>query len=185
VRPRIGMIFALCALLNASAQTKTQSKPDTLGLSVQAFRSFAGNLPTLSGRIQAITLFQETFDKQASIAVLTRSEGFGWQVYVFSDTNGRGFQLEWKSGKLDYSFSVSDPAFFKRHRLDHGEAVQFSGCAQHMCPEIHSAMLYIPSKRTAYTATYDKGKISYSPKMESPEEMAYKADLDELVNAMP
>lgn len=179
--PVVLALFVLLNLPNAARSGKSESAG--VGLSAAEFRDFAKSLPELPGRIQAIRLFEESGGQRASVAVATWGEGTGWQVFVFDSPSGRNFRLEWESGKLDDSFSVGDPSALKTFTfMDGKQGVQFSGCAPHNCPsDVFSVMLYVPSKKTAFTARYVWGKVTYSPTQESLENRQYKDALAQLV----
>lgn len=174
------VLFVLLSTPNSSAQGGAQSKSGN-GLTVQEFRDFAKNLPDLPGRIEAIRLFQGLRQKEVFIAVATWGRQPGWQLFVFDSTAGVKFHLDWKSGKLDDSFSVSDAGALKVFGFALEQGVEFAGCAPHACPEVFSVLLYVPSKRTAFTAKSVYGKVTYSPGVEASENAPYKAALDQLI----
>jgi hypothetical protein len=174
-------LFVLLNLPNAVPTAKAQSAGD--GLSAGEFRDFAKSLPELPGRIQAIRLFGKAGRQTSSVAVLTWGERSGWQIFVFGSPLGRNFRLDWKSGKLDDTFYVSDPSNLKVFSfMDGKQGVQFSGCAAHNCPNgVFSLLLYVPSMRTAFVAKSVLGKVTYSPSLESAENSEYKKALVQLV----
>ncbi len=84
--------------------------------------------------------------------------------------------------ELRDSFAVSSSGAFQTRTVGTAEqALQFSGCAAHNCPDVFSVLLYSPSKNAAFTATYVRGKLNYSPNVESPDNRDYKDALNEYV----
>ncbi|MGH9615679.1 MAG: hypothetical protein ACRD28_02975 [Acidobacteriaceae bacterium] len=179
---RFCMAFALFAVMNLPVPP-VYSKVQLQGndLSVQEFRGFAESLPKLPGQIQAVRLFRESGGREASVAVATWGERSGWQLFVFSPHNGQHFQLEWKSGKLDDSFYVSYPDALKIFNFGEEDGVEFSGCARHVCPEVFSIMIYVPSRQVAFKAKSIYGRVLYSPSLETPRNHLYKDALDQLI----
>jgi len=154
-------------------------------LSVKEFRNLAESLPELPGRIQALRLFQGTIGQQASVAIATLGEKTGWRLFVFASNSGKHFRLEWKSGKLPYTFAVADPAALRLFDFGNEVGVEFSGCAPHSCgggpSAVFSVLLYVPSKRTAFMATYSLDKVTYSENLKIKGNERYKGALEQLV----
>ncbi len=177
------LLFALLNLPNVVVSAEAQSATD--GLSAAEFRDFAKSLPELPGRIQAIRLFGGASGQTTSVAVLTWGGPSGWQIFVFDSPAGRNFRVEWKSGKLDDAFYVSDPSDLKIFSfMDGKQGVQFSGCAAHNCPNgVFSVLLYVPSKQAAFFAKSVLGKVTYSPTLESAGNLEYKDALEQLVKS--
>lgn len=177
--------FVLCTFFNAACASthqnlEAQGKND--GLSVSEFGNVVASLPELPGRIQAIRLFRARGSVKNAIALIAFSKESGWHMYIFSRIKADKFSLEWKSGKLDDSFYVTGPEAFKVISLDDGDGITLEGCAAHLCPdEVFSIMLYVPSERTAFTAKYVWGKITYSKKLQNPQDQKYKNILSQLV----
>ncbi len=184
MRTVIPLAFVLLAILNLPSiirGAKAQSPGD--GLSATEFRNFAKSLPRLPGRIQAIRLFNESSGEKSSVAVATWGERSGWRLFVFGSRKGQNFQLEWKSGRLDDTFAVGDPSSLRAFNfLDGTEGISFEGCLRHNCPDVFSILLYVPSLRTAFTATSVYRKVTYSSDMRLPEDEKYKSVLDQLVD---
>ncbi len=175
------LLFGIIATQALSAQDQTKSENG--GMSVSEFRDLADSLPKLPGNIQAIRLFRDSGPGQTNFAAIaTFSNQMGWQISIFDSPVGRKFKLIWQSGKLDDSFSVSDPSALKLFHLGQEDAVEFEGCALHVCPDVFSILMYVPSKRTSFSVKYVWGKVSYSPVLESPANAPYKSALDQLVS---
>ena len=152
-------------------------------MSVGEFRNLADSIPKLPGSIQAIRLFTTSEDQQQiSAAFATFDKKAGWQILMFDSRADEKFHLAWQSGKLDDSFSVSHPDALKVFHFGHENAVEFDGCAPHVCPDVFSILMYVPSKRAASTAKYVWGKVTYSPALDSAAEAPYKSALDQLVS---
>ncbi len=175
------ILFGVIAVGNVSAQDEMKSGNG--GMSVAEFRDLADSLPKLPGSIQAIRFFSSSGDQQGtSAAFATFERQAGWQVSIFNSHGDLKFQLEWQSGKLDDSFSVSSPDALKIFHFEKEDAVVFDGCAPHVCPDVFSILMYVPSKRTTFTAKYVWGKVTYSPTLGSPSEVQYKSALDQMVS---
>lgn len=178
---RMALVLLIFSSLQNTA-TCDEGSSESGGLSVVELREFANSLPDLPGRIQAIRLFRESGGQRSSVAVATWAERSGWQIFVFNSPSGKKFQLEWTSGKLDDTFTVSSFHALEIFDLGTELGVSFYGCAPHLCGGgVFSVLLYVPSKRTAFTARYVHGKVTYSPGLESPENSSYKSALDQLV----
>jgi hypothetical protein len=172
------LLFAVLNPPSVTMAAKAQSASD--GLSAAEFRAFAKSVPELPGRIQAVLLFRESGGKRA-VALATLDERGGWRLFVFNSSSSSTFRLEWKSARLDDSFAVSSPSSLRLFSLGDEDAVQFSGCGRHACPDVFSFMLYVPSLRTAFTATSVYGKVTYSSNMRLPADEEYKGALDRLI----
>ena len=150
------------------------------GLSVAQLRTLANSLPG-SSSIQAIQFLRKDGFWIDRAAILTLGKNSGWQIFVFNRQSNEKITLEWKSGKLDDSFAVSSPNQFQLVVAASETALKFSGCAAHVCPDVFSVMLYVPSKKTAFSATYIWGKVTYSPAGNGPDSQIYKSSLDQLI----
>jgi len=150
------------------------------GLSVAQFRALANLLPTSAGSVDAILLEKDGL-WLGRAAILTGRVGIGWQIFVFHREGNGKIALEWKSGKLDESFQVSSPDQFQIVLAASEGALKFSGCAPHNCPDVFSVMLYVPSKKAVFSATYKSGNVTYSPGSEWPDARFYKASLDRFI----
>lgn len=151
------------------------------GLTAAQFRSLAGSLPKLPGRIQAVLLFREAPEGTGAALATLENRG-GWHILVFGSRRGHGFKLVWDSGRLGDGFAVSSPSSLRVFSLGGEDAVQFSGCGRHVCPDVFSFMLYIPSLRTSFTATSAYRKVTYSSNMRLPSDEKYKSALDQLID---
>jgi hypothetical protein len=152
------------------------------GMTVEEFRNLADSLPKLPGTIQSVLLFRASGDKQSiSAALATFDDKKGWQLLVFHSLEGRKYQLEWQSSKLDDSFYISNPGALKVFSLGDETAISFEGCARHACPDVFSILLYVPSRRSSFTATYIRGKVTYSPSLTTEEQESYKSVLVQLI----
>lgn len=156
-----------------------RAAPEETGISVSQWQALASELSLLSGSIQAVQLLRSDGFWVDRVAFLTESRDSGWQIFVFHLENTDRFSLEWKSGKLEDSFAVSSARQFETRNVAGSEQVlEFSGCAAHNCPDVFSVMLYVPSRKTAFTATSILGKVTYSSGLESPANRVYKGALD-------
>jgi hypothetical protein len=173
------LFFGMFSVSSASAQN---ANIGSSGLSPEQFRALAASLPPSSAHIQAVRLFDRMGDKgESSAAVATFDSQQGWRLFAFAPNPQKGFVLTWKSGALDDSFAVSDPSALKVFQLASGDAIVFEGCAKHVCPDVFSILLYVPSASASFTAKYVWGKITYSPALNSPTEAAYKEALEQLI----
>ena len=157
---------------------------DDGGLTAGQLRRLVQAVPDL-GRIYAVKLLRDaSVGGATSIAVLSARAGRGWSVDVIAKGKGGGFRVEWSSGELGEGFAVSSQSGLSLFDLGSEQAVTFGGCAAHMCPEVFSEMLYVPSKRQAFTGTCTDGKVRYSFKADEAT-LAYKSALDELLKQHP
>ncbi len=149
------------------------------GLTVAEFRRFVQAIPRLPGRIEDIHFFRGPGGiNPEGVALLIGVKQGGWQLFILDrDKNGR-WKLAWSSGKLEDSFNVSSRQEFLIANPGGGEAVQFSGCAAHVCPDVFSILVYAPSKKAAFKVDVRWGHIGYSPGLEAPENRRYKDWLD-------
>jgi hypothetical protein len=112
--------------------------------------------------IYSIRLFREKDNGRISATVLTASKRTGWQIVLISPQGLDGYHRSWVSAKLPESFAVSSPEALRTYGLSDGDAIVFSGCAPHMCPDIFSAMLYVPKQHRAFVATCNNGQTAYA-----------------------
>jgi hypothetical protein len=159
------LLFAVLNPPSVTMAAKAQSTSD--GLSAAEFRAFAKSVPELPGRIQAVLLFRESGGKRA-VALATLDERAGWRLFVFNSSSSSTFKLEWKSARLDDSFAVSSPSSLRLFSLGDEDAVQFSGCGRHACPDV-------------FTATSVYGKVTYSSNMRLPADEEYEGALGQLI----
>lgn len=174
----------LTALLITAMQANSAARGilQKTGLSASQLQNLVDVLPPKSGSIQSIEFLRSDGFSIDRAAVLTQPRGGGWKILVFHLEKTGKFASEWKSETLPASFAVSSSSAFQARTVGTAEqALQFSGCAAHTCPDVFSVLLYSPLKKTAFTATYVRGKVSYSPNLESPENRDYKDALDEFV----
>ena len=152
------------------------------GLSAEELLRFAQSLPALPGRIQTIQFLRDSDGNfPGFVELLTESPESGWQVFVFRFDGANHFTLEWNSGKLDDSFAVSSPDALKVVDLGDEWVTTFEGCAAHACPDVFSALLYSPSRHSAFITTYLRGKVMRSPGLDAPSNRIYKNILNEIV----
>lgn len=133
------------------------------GLSVAQLQKLTHSLPPLHGRIQAFRLFRDDSPSVNAAAILTAGKKSGWQLFVFRAQPDGKAALKWKSGKLANSFAVSSGDEFQIPELVGQQVLSFSGCSAHACPDVFSALIYVPSLNTAFSETYLRGTITYSP----------------------
>jgi hypothetical protein len=150
-------------------------------MSVSEFRKLSDSLPQSLTQIQSLILFKERGHDKYSAAIATFDEKLKWQIDVFSPVATGGYEIEWKSNQLSDAFSVSYPDALKRFNLDGEQVVLFEGCAPHVCPNVYSILLYVPSKRAAFVANAVWGKISFSPSLDTDDNADYKRILSNLV----
>lgn len=174
------MAFLTCTALTKLPAQKRQAT-GAGGLSVHQLRNLVNSLPPLPGTIQAIQFLQDGEFQINRAAILTDGAGSGWQVFVFGLESTGKFQLEWKSGRLDDSFAVSSADQFQAYFLSDEQVLKFSGCAAHACPDVFSVMLYVPEKKSAFTATYTLGNVTYSPFGDGTMYRYYKMELDRYI----
>lgn len=178
---RYATVSLLLSLLCMGAASGSPSSNEKDGISIDEFRNLAKTLPTLPGRIQAIQIFYDSTAHENAVAFATFDDKAGWQVSVFDPNREGGFKLAWQSGKLADSFAVSSQSELRVASLENEQAVQFEGCAAHVCPDVFSILLYVPSKHTVFTADYVWGKVTFSVNLDSVENSRYKSVLSNLV----
>lgn len=171
----------LSVLLVCMAASVRGAPAQELGLSRDDFRAFASSLPALPGNIMAVRFLMNVGRPKIPLAaILTFGEGSGWQIFLFRPTDTPKFALEWRSGRLADTFQGSSGGELKTFQLGYEEALVFEGCAAHVCSDVYSILLYVPSQRAAFVANYAWGKASYSFRLQSPENRRYKGILDQL-----
>ena len=176
------VLSLLVCTVVAGAIAQKVPAPDETGISVSQLQALVGELPPLpEGSIQAVQFLRRDGFWINRVAFLTETRNGGWQIFVFHLEKTGKHSLEWKSGKLDDSFSVSSPDALKVFSYGREQGIRFSGCAAHACPDVFSILLYVPSKRTAFTAKYVRGETAYSLELDSPENSYYKTILNQLV----
>jgi hypothetical protein len=184
MRP-IVISIALAMLLTcgyAKPAPRQEGHQSETGITVSQLQNLLNALPSLPGTIQAIRFLRRDRFWIDGAAVLTQGEHSGWQIFVLHLGSGGKTSLEWKSGRLDDSFAVSSANQLRTRNVGVSEeALEFSGCAAHNCPDVFSVMLYVPSRRAAFTATCISGKVKYSPGLESADNRKYKDAVDQLV----
>ena len=173
-------LLGVIAVGNVSAQD--EMKAGSGGMSVAELRNLADSLPQLPGSIRRSRFFSTSGDQRGTAALATFEKQAGWQISIFNSRGDQKFKLGWESGKLDDSFSVSSPDALKIFHFGSEDAVEFNGCAPHVCPDVFSILLYVPSKGTAFTAKYVWGKVTYSPTLGTAADAQYKSALDQLVS---
>lgn len=178
---RFASILFLIPLLFVGVARAEPSNNRQDGISVNEFRSLAKSLPELPGRIQAVQIFYDSMIHQNAIALATLDEKSDWRLFVFSSVKKGQFQLTWQSGKLADSFAISSQNELKVFSLEDEQAVQFEGCASHVCPDVFSILMYVPSKNAIFTADYVWGKVTFSANLETTENARYKLILNNLV----
>jgi hypothetical protein len=148
------LIFAVaCSFCDAQSPFEEAITPTQLAALVQS-------LP--NEQIYSIRLFREESNNRLSAELLVAGGHKGWQVQVVSPRAATGYSISWKSSWLADAFAVSSPQALGTYGLGNEEAVTFSGCAAHECPDIFSVLLYVPSRHRAFTATCENGQTSYS-----------------------
>lgn len=136
VRGISAAFLVLSASLSIPARaSRAESTWHAGGLTEADFRAFARSLPKLPGRIDALRLLQASSGGPVLITLLTWGKRSGWQLSVFAPVRGGAYERQWRSGKLDDTFHVSGPNDLKVFTFGDGsQAVQYSGCAAHSCP---------------------------------------------------
>lgn len=167
--------LALCSA--GCIESRAQSSFED-GLKPEQLAKVSQVLP--SNLISSVRLFHEKTNSRLSAAFLTQQRGKGWQLLLVSPRGHSEYRIGWQSPVLSDGFAVSSPEQLRIYGLEDGDAIAFSGCAPHMCPDVFSVLLYVPSYRRTFTATCDGGKTSYSfPLTEA--NLKYKGLLDELL----
>lgn len=158
MRGRIVMVLATIALgLTASSACLAQQFDS--GIPRSAFETISKSLPPRS-RIESVRLFNDFQKTASSVAVLTSTKA-GWRIYVFAPSGKLGYEAVWNSGTLADTFMVATPSL-EIAQVDEQDAIAFHGCVQHMCPDIFSSFLYVPSLHRAFIGTCRDGKTELS-----------------------
>lgn len=79
------------------------------------------------------------------------------------------------------SFQVAGATDLSLFDFGTNDGVVFHGCARHVCPDVFSILLYVPTKHASFMETYIWGKRSYSFNSKTPDNQKYKTILDQLV----
>lgn len=113
-------------------------------------------------------------------AVLTDSHAEGWQHFVCEIAARRKLKIRWKSGPLGNSFAVSSGSALRGYPLGGEQGIEFSGWAAHVCPDVFSVLLYVPSLNRGLIETRTYGKVEYAPPLQGPGYQDYRKLLDSL-----
>ena len=168
-------LFVVVCLLAAIAHAE---RPFEDGIKPSQLTQIARMLP--ESPIYSIRLFREKNNGRISATALTASKRTGWQIALISPQGLDGYRKSWVSAKLPESFAVSSPEALRTYGLTDEEGIVFSGCAPHMCPNIFSVMLYVPTQHRAFIGTCDNGETTYSF-MPAAALQGYKTALDDIL----
>jgi hypothetical protein len=157
VKGALTNLFVVVCLLAAIAHAE---RPFEDGIKPSQLTQIARMLPR--SPIYSIRLFREKNNGRISATALTASKRTGWQIALISPQGLDGYRKSWVSAKLPESFAVSSPEALRTYGLTDEEGIVFSGCAPHMCPDIFSVMLYVPTQHRAFIGTCDNGETTYS-----------------------
>jgi hypothetical protein len=174
----LGLAAVLCICHGVRAVAATNYGDP--GLTVSQFRKFANSLGSLPGRVEALRLLQEA-DGRSAVAIATFGSTAGWRLFVFRAFGHGHYSQQWASGRLDDSFAVSSAGELMVFSAGGESLVEFQGCARHVCPDVFSVLLYVPSRRQAFTARSLRGRVTYSDGTELPNNRLYKDFLDQLI----
>jgi hypothetical protein len=137
----------------------------------QLFSTLPSNLPVYGLQIYALS------HGSTEIALLTATEGNGWQIRIYGyDRNGK-FISNWVSPQLDPEFAVSSADNFRRVFANvqrEGPDIEFRGCKVHDCPGSFGVLLYSPSRKKAFQAVVRNGETVLSPELSLPENKPLK-----------
>jgi len=166
-----------CFLASIAVGVACGEVPFEDGLQPKQLIQIIRTLP--SAPIGSIQFFREKKDERLSAIILSLKKGDGWQLRLISPRGRTSYSTSWVSEKLSDSFSVSSPTNLSHYWLKDEGAIVFTGCAPHMCPDIFSALLYVPSRHRAFVGTCNNGQVTYtfSPSDEGANE--YKEVLNE------
>lgn len=169
-----GIVTSLLAMLCA-----TNSQASKNGLSKQDLVAVAQVLPE-GAQVTAMRLFYGSHTNAQSVALQAAYQR-GWKIFVFSHNRENKWVIEWKSTRLPDSFAVASTEGLRTSGLNGEQGITFSGCAPHMCPDVFSALLYVPSRKKAFVATCNGGHTAYSFP-EGAGTQPYRTALDELLH---
>jgi hypothetical protein len=148
-------------------------------LSIQEWVSAANLIEKSNANVYETRLF-DTADGKVGIVVLAMRTST-WNLYVLTRGIDGKIHLNWDSGPLSDTFSVTDRSNLKIVSLDARERnlVQFKACNLKASPLVCSVVLYDPVKGNSFTVTRDAtNRISYSADLESRENKVYRDWLD-------
>ncbi len=169
------LLLLVCAVGGSVCRAQSSFEEATTPTQLAAV---ARSLP--NEQIYSIRLFREQSNDRLSAVVLVGGKHKGWQLQVVSPSAAKGYSISWKSSWLADAFAVSSPQALGTYGLGNEEAVTFSGCAPHACPSVFSVLLYVPSRRRAFTATCENGQTSYAFSQTSVDSQ-YKEPLNQLL----
>lgn len=158
MRSRVAMAATTVAL-GLMASSSCCAQQFEAGVPKAAFASVSKSLP-LGARIESVRLFND-FQKSASSVAVLVSTKTRWRIYVFSPVGRSGYEAVWNSGPLSPTFMVATPSL-RVEQVEEQDAIAFSGCVRHMCPDIFSSFLYVPSLHRAFIGTCHDGKTELS-----------------------
>ncbi len=148
--------FALCMCVTPQVATGQRY---AAGVPPEQLIVLGRSLPPKSS-LEAVLIFNDLRKRSSSVAVLGDVQ-HGRRLFIFAPAKSGRYTLLWHSSLLTGSFSQDSSQPLKLEPLANEDAVAFSGCAQHMCPEIFSTLLYVSSQHRAFIGTCDRGTTHY------------------------
>lgn len=130
-----------------------------VGIPVDQLSGVSRLLPPISD-VEAVKIFQD-LKQQGSLVALLVGLKHGRELFIVSPHKSKQYAVRWHSSLLAGSLDVISFDPLKLETLNDGDAISFSGCAQHMCPDIFSTLLYVPSQNRAFVGTCDRGTTHY------------------------
>jgi hypothetical protein len=173
------LVSLMGTLLLASGIAYAQGTADGVPGSVSPA---AARWLTTKSSIEAVRLLEEPAGAPIKVAVLTGREKFGWQIVVLSRDWRERYEPFWKTTRLPSSFEVSQGGSLQTLHVNGEQVISFQGCQPHRCPEVFSALLFVPSQKKEFTATCHDGKTVYSFDEES-RTQEYRYALDRLLQS--
>jgi hypothetical protein len=175
----VGVLVALlcgsCAMPRAAYAQNT--------LSIQEWIAAANLIEKSKASIYETRLF-DAANGQLGVVVLA-THASAWNLYVFTRGDDRKVHLDWESGPLNETFSITDRSNLKTVSIDAHlrNLVQFKACNLKTSPLACSIVLYDAVKGDSFTITRDaSNKVSYSKELQSPENKIYRDWLDRAIS---
>jgi hypothetical protein len=175
---RVSPLMALIFVIIASCVTPRSACAQNT-LSIQEWIATANLIEKSKANVYETRLF-DTADGELGIVVLA-TRASAWNLYVFTRGDDKRVHLDWESGPLSDTFSITDRSNLKIISADAHlrNLVQFKACNLKASPLVCSIVLYDPVKVDSFTVTRDAtNKISCSANLQLRENKVYRDWLD-------
>jgi hypothetical protein len=177
------MIQRFCLLgvatILAGAATATSIPGEKFGFSAQEIGQIAALAQRSTDGASILNMILvPPVDSWTGALVLISKDLRSWQVAVVA-YGARGFSTESVSPVLTSPFEVvGSAADMKEIFPGEGSAVEFHGCASHVCPAVFGIYLHVLGTKKDFRVKVHYKEVEYSPGLLAPENKTYKEWLD-------